>query len=132
MKLSRARILVILLLLVFAFVGGWILLYPSPDRRNIKYVLWKAGLYRLNLGEAEGEMISDPTRDRLVIGKTKAQLERKFGHLVPLANAPEYAKFCCRDGSDCDGALFIADGPEPWMIVFRGDKAAGLYLIKGC
>ena len=77
-------------------------------------------------------MISDPHRDNIVIGKTKAQLERRFGRLVPLADATEYAKFCCQHGADCKGAMFVDDGPAPWMIVFRGDKATALFLIKGC
>jgi|SRR5215469_3163051 len=132
MKFSSARVIAIFCLLVFAFVGAWILLYPSPDRRNIKYVFWKAGFYKLSLNEAEGEMILDPHRDQLVLGKTKAELERRFGHLLPLSKAPEYAKFCCHDDSECEGALFIADGPAPWMVVFRGDRAVELVLFKGC
>lgn len=132
MKSLWMRITVVVLALVFFFVAGWAFLYPYPDRRNIKYVFWKAGLYRLNLVQAEGEMILDPHRDNIVIGKTKAQLERRFGRLTPLADATEYARFCCQHGADCKDAMFLDDGPAPWMIVFQGDKAAELVLIKGC
>jgi hypothetical protein len=61
------------------FFGGWALTYPSPDPKSIKYVFWKADLYRLNLDEATGTMVGDRHRDKLVVGKTKAQLRDKFG-----------------------------------------------------
>ena len=132
MKSLWMRTVVLVLVLMFVFFVGWAFMYPFPDQRNIKYVFWKAGLYRLNLAQAEGEMISDPHRDNIVIGKTKAQLERRFGRLIPLADATEYAKFCCQHGSECKNATFVDDGPALWMIVFRGDKATALFLMKGC
>jgi hypothetical protein len=39
---------------VVVFFGIWALTYPSPDPKSIKYVLWKADLYKLNLDEATG------------------------------------------------------------------------------
>ena len=126
------RVVVLILLTVLVFFTGWVFMYPYPDSRNLKYVAWKAGLYGLPLGEAEGEMVGDPRRDSIVIGKTRAELERRFGRLVPLADATEYAKFCCSHGADCRNALFVEDGPAPWMIIFRNDKAVDLVLIKGC
>jgi len=41
-------------------------------RENIKYILWKADLHRLNFDEATGTTVGDPTRNRLVVGKTGA------------------------------------------------------------
>src|SRR5690348_9755071 len=101
MKSQALRIGAVFILAIIVFIGGWTLLYPSPDRRNIKYVLWKAGLYRMNLGQAEGIMILDPGRDDLVVGKTRAEIERRFGRLSPLSDASEYAKFCCAHGAAC-------------------------------
>jgi hypothetical protein len=126
------RILIILVALLFACVGGWALMYPSSsDPKNIKYVLWKAGLYRVNLEVATTAMIGDPGRDKLVVGKTKAQLRDRFGPLVSAAEASPYLRGCYQNSSWKDrDVLFIGQGP--WMVVFDGDKATNLVLIKGC
>jgi hypothetical protein len=79
---------------VVVFLGGWALTYPSPDPKSIQYVLWKADLYRLNFNEATGTMVGDPDRDKLVVGKTKAQLRSKFGSLLPPASASPVRMLC--------------------------------------
>jgi hypothetical protein len=126
------RIVIFLLVLLFACIGGWALMYPSSsDPKNIKYVLWKAGLYRVNLEVATAAMIGDPSRDKLVVGKTKAQLRDRFGPLVSAAEASLYLRGCYQNSSWKDrDVLFI--GQSPWMVVFDGDKATNLVLIKGC
>ena len=43
-------------------------------RENIKYILWEADLHRLNFDEATGTTVGDPTRNRLVVRKTRGQL----------------------------------------------------------
>lgn len=116
---------------VVTFFGGWALTYPSPDPKSIKYVLWKADLYRLNLDEATGTMVGDPHRDQLVAGKTKAQLRDKFGPLLSSAEASPYLKGCYQNSAWKDkDVLFI--GQSSWMVVFDGDKATNLVLVKGC
>ena len=45
----------------------------------MKYVLWKHDLYPMDVNDAMGAMIGDSGREKLVVGKTKAQLQRKFG-----------------------------------------------------
>ena len=78
-------------------------------------------------------MVGDRYRDGLVLGKTKAQLQERFGPLVPLANVFSYLRACyensARKGKD---VLFIAH--SSWMVgVFDGDKAVDLVLVgKGC
>ncbi|HEY6386978.1 MAG TPA: hypothetical protein VIX91_14985 [Candidatus Acidoferrum sp.] len=116
---------------VAMFFGGWALTYPSPDPKSIKYVLWKADLYKLNLDEATGTMVGDRHRDKLVVGKTKAQLRDKFGSLLSPAGVSAYLRGCYQNSSWKDReVLFIRQ--SPWMVVFDGDKATNLVLVKGC
>ena len=129
----RMRIVVVAaVVLALAFVIGWALTYPFPsDPKNIRYVLWKSGLYRMDADNATIAMVGDPDRDKLVVGKTREELRSRFGRLLTLAEASPYYKFCYQTtswkGSD---VLFI--GHSPWMIVFKGDTAIDLVLIKGC
>ena len=123
---------VIIVVVVVAFFGGWALTYPSSsDPKNMQYVLWKAGLYKVSLDQATTAMIGDRSRDKLVVGKTKAQLRDKFGSLLSLADASPYLRGCYQNSSWKDrDVLFI--GQSPWMVVFDGDQATNLVLIKGC
>ena len=115
----------------FAFVGVWAFTYPEPDPKNIKYVLWKHGLYRMDLDTASVTMIGDANRDILVLGKSKVELRKKFGYLSTLSEASTYLRGCYEnyDWKSMD-VLFIRK--SPWMIVFSGHKATQLVLIKGC
>jgi hypothetical protein len=126
------RIVIFLLALLVVCIGGWVLMYPSSsDPKNMKYVLWKAGLYRVNLDVATTAMVGDPSRDKLVVGKTKTQLRDRFGSLLSPAEASPYLRGCYQNSSWKDRkVLFI--GQSSWMIVFDGDKATNLVLIKGC
>ncbi len=61
-------------------IGGWVALYPSSnDPKNIRYVLWKAHLLAWDLDLATYALAFDPDRNGLVLGKTKSELEGKFG-----------------------------------------------------
>jgi hypothetical protein len=112
------------------FLGGWEVTYPSPgDPKNIRYVLWKAGLYKMDLDLATGTMVGDPARDKLIIGKTEAALRSRFGYLLTPLDASPYLKTCSSPWKDTK-VLFIRN--SPWMVVFNGDKATDLVLIKGC
>jgi hypothetical protein len=118
--------------LIFIFVGGWALMYPSSgDPKNIKYVLWKSGYYEMNLDVATSAMVGDPDRDKLVVGKTNAQLRNKFGPLLSPAEASPYLTGCYQNSSWKDrNVAFIRQ--SPWMVVFDGAKVTNLVLIKGC
>ncbi len=132
MKSWRIRFATVVLGLMIVAVVGWILLYPPPsDPKNIEYVLWKARLYPMNLDMATGTMVGDRSRDKLVVGKTEAELRSRFGYLLPLADTTDYNKMCY-ESSDWKGSkvLFIRD--SQWMVVFHDDKATDLVLIKGC
>lgn len=128
----RMLISVIIVVVVVLFFGGWAMTYPSSsDPKNMKYVLWKAGLYKVSLDQATTAMVGDRNRDELVVGKTKAQLRDKFGPLLSSAEASPYLKGCYQNSAWKDkDVLFI--GQSSWMVVFDGDRATNLVLIKGC
>jgi hypothetical protein len=127
-----ARTLALALTIFITVVMGWAVTYPSGnDPKNIKYVLWKSGLYSMNLDQATGTMIGDGSRERLVVGKTKVQLREKFGYLLPPADVSQYMEGCYQTSPWKNrDALFIRN--SPWMVIFDGDKATELVLIKGC
>ncbi len=74
----RIRMAVIVVAVVVVFFGGWALMYPSPDPQSIKYVLWKADLYKLNVEEATGTMVGDPNRDKLVARQNEGAATREI------------------------------------------------------
>lgn len=123
---------VIIIVAIVMFFGGWALTYPgSNDPKNVRYALWKANLYKVSLDQATAAMVGDPKRDRLVVGKTKAQLRDKFGSLLSLSDASPYLIGCYQNSSWRErDVLFI--GQSSWMVVFDGEKATNLVLIKGC
>jgi hypothetical protein len=72
--------------------------YPDEgDPKNIKYVLWKHGLYKMDLDLATEVMVGDPHRESLVIGKTEAQLKKRFGYLLTPDEASFYVRACTSD-----------------------------------
>src|SRR6266481_3869356 len=76
-----------------AVVISWALTCPSEsDPKNIKYVLWKSGLYGMNLDTPTSTMIGDGSREKLVVGKTKVQLREKFGYLSKPADVSPYLR----------------------------------------
>jgi hypothetical protein len=125
------RILTSVFVLVLVFVAAWVLMYPDGDPKNIKYVLWKDGFYRIDLDTATSTMIGDGHSGRLVIGLTKAQLRDRFGYLLAPAGASQYLRGCYQ-GSDWKKKEVLFIRQSPWMVVFDGDKATDLVLIKGC
>jgi hypothetical protein len=59
MTKSLSRIMVLALTFFIAVVIGGAVTYPSDsDPENIRYVLWKNGLYGMNLDTATGTMIA--------------------------------------------------------------------------
>jgi hypothetical protein len=132
MRRSVMIAVMIIVTVLVIFFGGWQLTYPeSGDPKNMRYVFWKAGLYNMSLRQATSAMVGDAHRDELVLGKTRAQLQGRFGPLIPLVDASPYLRGCyensARKGKD---VLFIDN--SSWMVVFDGDKAVELVLVKGC
>jgi hypothetical protein len=126
------RILAVVVSFLFFAVAAWIAIYPPDgDPKGINYVLWKSGVYNMNVDNAVGLMVGDPKRDKLVIGQTKEQLRHRFGYLLKVADASPYLRGCYLDSSRKGrDVLFIRS--SPWMVVFDGDTAIELVLVKGC
>jgi len=131
MRKPLARAVAIVVVFSIAVVIVWTFAYPEPDPKNIKYVLWKHGLYGMDLDTASDTMIGDVSREMLVVGKTKSKLQEKFGYLSTLSEASPYLRGCYQN-SDWKGTDVLFIRKSPWMIVFSGDKATKLVLIKGC
>jgi hypothetical protein len=118
--------------LVFVvFLAGWMIVYRSPyDPKNVGYILWKSGLYKIDLDVATETMVGDTGRFKLVIGKTPAELRRGFGFLLEPSQASQYLRGCYQSSPWKDRkVLFIRK--SPWMVVFTDDKATDLVLVKG-
>ena len=83
------RILILALAVAFLTVAAWMLTYPSAgDPKNLRYVFWKAGVYKLDPDVATETMIGDSARDRIVVGKSEVQLKDLFGYLWLLPRHP--------------------------------------------
>lgn len=131
MTKTLARAVTLLLVCLSAAIVVWALIYPSEnDSKNIKYVLWKHDLYPMNLDTAVATMIGDISREKLVLGKTRTQLQKKFGYLTSPSDAHPYMKASYLESPWKDrDVLLIRDGP--WMVLFSGEKATDLRLCKG-
>jgi len=114
--LARAAALVVAFSVAAVIV--WTFTYPEPD-------------YGMDLDTASHTMIGDANREMLVLGKTKVELRGKFGYLSTLSEASPYLRGCY-ENSDWKGTDVLFIRKSPWMIVFSGDKATNLVLIKGC
>jgi hypothetical protein len=134
MKLTRQilrSLLASTAVVMLAFVI-WYLAYPSSrDPKNPRYVLWKTGIYPMDPRLAAETMVGDPQRDELVLGKSKEELQSKFGYLIPLPQTTSYIKTCYQEqGMRYGDVMFIRN--SPWMVVFQDGRAAHLILFKGC
>lgn len=144
MTKRRIRNAIILLLGSFlAFVGAWQAEYPDGEPKNLKYILWKHGLYHMDLDRAAYTMIGDAERNKLVIGQTEEQLRKRFGYLLTPDKAYPYLQRCIADTPPPPGLPYY--GPPPWkgkklllirheilLVVFEGGKATELWILKGC
>ena len=112
------------------FFGGWAATYPgSYDPKCISYVLWKAGVWKMNLDTATEVMVGDAGREKLVIGKSIPQLRERFGYLEDLSQTDGYNRLCHQLGRSSEKVLFLRR--SRWMVVFDGSKATDLVLCKG-
>jgi len=115
---------------VTVFLLGWVLLYPSPDPKNIRYVLWKAGFHTIDPDTAAGIMVGDVHPERIVLGKTSKELRSRFGYLTSLPEASSYLQGCY-SSSNWTGKEVLFIRTSQWMIVFDADRATELVLCKG-
>lgn len=122
-------------LMVIAGLGlalvGWLLAYPSSsDPKNLKYQLWKMGLMKMDLDTATGTMVGDGASKRLVLGKTRSELQQRFGVLLAPSEANPYLGGFYRQ-SPWNGQEVVFLRSSPWMVVFKNGVATDLVLVKG-
>jgi hypothetical protein len=133
--MKRPWTLAVALFVLSAFVClvVWFALYPNrSDPKSLQYVLWKRGLYPLDPDVALGTMIGDAGRDNLVVGKSKDQLEARFGFLTPIGSASQYDQRAYQSlPIKAANREVFALRRSTWLVVFSEGKASELILIKG-
>jgi hypothetical protein len=113
-------------------VGVWELLYHNADKKDLRYIGWKYGIYPLDPDSALETMVGDVHREDLVLGKTEVELIKTFGYVTPISQADDgYYGFCYRtSGRPSQPALML--GNSNWMVLMKDGRAEGLVLLKGC
>lgn len=77
-------------------------------------------------------MIGDSNREGLVIGKSRSQLEQKFGYLTPIEKASPYDQSVWRSLSiDTRNNEVVVLRDSTWLVVFSNGRAVQLVLVKG-
>ena len=112
-------------------LAAWETFYYGPyEHKDLRDQSWKLGVYPLKIDGALETMVVDPHRDTLVLGKTKEQLESKFGYVSSIGNN-SYVSHCYNNSSyRGTSALIIRD--SNWMVVMKDGRAVKLVLAKGC
>ena len=108
-----------------------VLLRPDPiEATSVRYWAWKHGLVKMNLDRALNEMVNDPGRDSIVLGKTEAELRAKFGFTLPVEQASPYVQYCYKNSQYTKSHVVMLRHSN-WMVLMRG-KAAELLRVSGC
>jgi len=117
--------------IVVVGVAGWqFVVVGADDPRDLRYQAWKLGLYSLRTDAALNVMISDSHRDSLVVGKTREEIDRRFGSVSPVPGNT-YVKHCY-ENSPYRGTSVLFIRNSNWMVRMKDGVAAGLVLAKGC
>ena len=126
-RLILAGVSVVLLGLVF-----WQALYHGPDEpKDLRYQAWKLGLYSMDLDKATSTMVGDIYPDRLVMGRTEAELAKRFGYVTGVENASEYVRYCYFN-SPYYGKEALILRHSNWMVLMKNGRVLRLILVKGC
>jgi hypothetical protein len=131
MTKSRWIVLVATLLCGVALV---VILFNRPDPSEAtsgRYWAWKRGLAKMDADRALAEMVNDPNRDGIVVGKTEPELVSKFGFTVPVEQASSYVQYCYKNSPYTTSHVFMLRHSN-WMVLMRDNKAAALLLVSGC
>ncbi len=128
----RNQLSLAILSILILFPLAWELLYHGPDEpKDLRYKGWKLGVYPMNPDKALETMVGDTYPDKLVVGKTEAELKKKFGYVTPLERTSEYVKYCYNN-SDRRGQDVLMLRNSNWMVVMKNGRAQELVLVKGC
>lgn len=119
-------------ILIAVGITIWQLTYDSPgDRKDLRYQGWKLGIYPMDSAEALGTMTHDISPDRLVVGKTKEELIKKFGYISTIDQSSTYVRYCLFNSSYTGKQVFTLRSSN-WMVLMNNGRATDLILVKGC
>ena len=105
---------------------------PDPEQAtSVRYWAWKHGLVKMDLDRAVNEMVNDPGRDSIVVGKTEPELQAKFGFTLPVDQASSYVQYCYKNSPYTTSHVFMLRRSN-WMVLMRDGKAARLLRVSGC
>jgi len=133
---SRGRLrrccafLVLVAILIVAAWFGLFALDPGlrHDPRSPHYLLWKYCALPMPKDDAFATAMRDSDRERLVVGRTADELERRFGIVVRRTDDPNLTQH----QQQYSGAANYAWLGDSWYIVeFRGGRAVSCRLMKG-
>jgi hypothetical protein len=131
--MTRTRWIVLLaLLLCGTGIVVMTLLRPDPiEATSVRYWAWKHGFVKMNLDQALNQMVNDPGRDRLVVGKTEPELRAKFGYTLPVEQASPYVQYCYKNSQYTQDQVFMLRHSN-WMVLMRNGRAVKLLQVSGC
>ena len=131
--MTRGRLIALLAVALCGIVlVVMVFLRPDPiEATSARYWAWKHGLVQMDLDRALDEMVNDTGRDRLVLGKTKPELDAKFGFTIPVEQASSYVQYCYKNSQYTTSHVFMLRHSN-WMVLMQGNKAAKLIRVSGC
>jgi hypothetical protein len=119
-----------LVLAIVIFLGLWEATYPdSGDPKNLHYVAWKWHLLPMDPMRALGVMTHDSYSERLVLGKTPDQLEKRFGFVQTVSQVGPYLRDYCAAARPGSSVLFLYN--SNYMVVMQNNHVFELVLCKG-
>jgi hypothetical protein len=123
------RVLLWSVLGVALFLGLWSLQYRDGDPKSIAYIGWEANLLPMEPLKALSIMTHGPNSDRLVLGKTKPQLQQRFGYVLTADQVGPYLRNYCAASRPGANVLFL--NSSNFMVVMNNKRAVELVLCKG-
>jgi hypothetical protein len=125
----KLRIALLVTIAVFTSVAttAW-LAEPDNSRHSLRYQLWKRGHYPFREG-FKGAFMADAHRDAIVLGRSRAELERTFS---PLTEGKKNERYWGEVyASFRPGDNFVWLWNSNWLVVLRDGRAIYLQYIKG-
>ena len=122
------RRLAITTAVVLGILAAFVMSYPDNHAQGPRYALWKRGVLPLDSAAVFEAMVGDRERERLVVGLTVAEVQRKFGALRTSSDATPYQR--TYHGS-FEGKEVRWLGDSAWLVVFENGRATALRLMKG-
>jgi hypothetical protein len=131
-RITTRRISATAALVILAGLILWQIQYGHPgDRKDLRYQAWKLGLCPMDLDQAVSTMVGDIYPDKLVVGKTREELVKKFGYVSSLSQASEYVRYCYYNYPHDERQVLILRKSN-WMVLMNNGRAEQLILVKGC